>query len=252
MTAELDGLFNRNTAANGLAIIVSHSGDTVPLPGVEADRILAQTTFQALGFAVLSRINSSSLEIDYVVKAVSQLQSDDFLSRCKCIVFVYAGHGGEETIGETINDSLPIWKAIITPLCSVEHSPQLSRIPKLFFFDCCRGGRVDAGLTLQVGRASDREKPSFKVIPSLGNYLIGFSTLRSMIALDSIDRTNVQSAGSIWMKKLMKRLRTSQDTVCNILTEVTRDVIIAMEDQEHIQQTVVISTLREHVHLLSG
>lgn len=247
----LDEAFRSVEKPEGLAIIVAHSGVKDELKGVHVDYDLAKNTFEKLKFATLCLKNEPTVSVGAAVKVVGMY--DAFPKSLKHVVFVYSGHGGDDTITDG-NEPLLISKHIVAPLCSLNNiiSMELKHIPKLFFFDCCRGDSKDPGISLK-GKPSDETSQPIKldVVPTCGNYFIAYSTMRTMAAMDGINKNS--ATGSTWINVLMKALTESRETIANILVNVTWGVINEMgkkrEAFKHIQQTVVISTLRQHVYL---
>ncbi len=82
------------------------------------------------------------------------------------MVFYFVGHGGKDFI-QVKDGTIDINKNILD-LFQPSNNPTICNIPKLFFFDCCRGCGDD-GLVEVPPQAME-------VHPSKGNMLVAYST----------------------------------------------------------------------------
>lgn len=248
MWSALSELVTSKPAANGLAIIIANGyscrADHDTLTGTSQDLIAARDAFEELKFATLPILNASSKEIIEVVQAAS---SYTYPECYKTLAFVFSGHGDAKCI-YAHDSKVPVQKHVFDPLMP-KTSTHLANIPKLFFFDACRGDAVDQGVAVPITL-----KPSGPVArggrtPSVGNYLLAYSTMPTMKAFEQ------PMTGGYWMQQLAKELRSDNNidrSLTDILYIVNDRVLTEMERDkcENIQQPVLESTLRQNIHLL--
>ncbi len=105
-------------------------------PGTYHEMVRFRNIFYQLGFKVILKKNLDAkdiyLELLKTSKSIELSNYDSFL-------FMSISHGTEN--GEIIGfDGLPIKIELLTELFNNEECPQLKGQPRMFFFNCCRGG----------------------------------------------------------------------------------------------------------------
>ena len=244
MERVLDELVKSKPSANGLAIIIGNEISCKPehnerLSGTIKDLEAARDAFESLKFTTVPIRNASAREIIDIVQAASNYS---FPSCYKRLAFVFSGHGDETCIyahDSRINLQTYIFDPWM-PMCS----PHLADIPKLFFFDACRGDDVDRGVIITLHASG--AVPKGGRTPSVGNYLLAYATMPRMKAFENPD------AGGYWMQHLTKELQRDENidkSLNEILTIVTDKVLTEMERARlcNIQQPVIESTLRKSI-----
>ena len=166
----LDDLVSANPTANGLAIIVANEGscrpDHSPLSGTVNDLYAITKAFESLRFATLPLRNASGQQIIEVVQTTSVCLYPESYKR---LAFVFSGHGEEGCI-YSHDMEIKLWECIFDPWMP-KRAPHLAGIPKLFFFDACRGSGVDP--SVRVMQYYDSNGPGPKGTATIGNYLNG-------------------------------------------------------------------------------
>ena len=236
----VSGVVLRKPIANGLAIIVanvrSFKEEHDDLPGAEKDHGAMLHTFNELQFATVSILNRPKCDITSAVEAAATLKYPPHYKR---IAFVFSGHGDGDYI-YTYEDSIDLQYDIYRPLMPGV-SPHLAEIPKLFFIDACRGAGMDRGVRIPDGELVSRGGRA----PSLGNYLLAYSTLPRMKAFE-------KPSGGYWSQHLANQLLVSEKSVVDVLTEVNGKMLDEFEqrDLRFLQQPHLDSTLRQPFSLL--
>ena len=242
--------------ATGLAIIVGCPGQKEPLKGVLRDCDRAITTFENLDFAVLLIRAANQKRIRNVIENVSK--RIPYPESYKRVVFLFSGHGKQWKIITNDEKELNIMDDIVEPLVNVSKvkSPKLQLIPKLFFIDACRGGEHDPGISVprldpSLSDTAAEPNPDRQFIPLRGNYLLAYATMPGAVAVDAI---------SNWTQLLLTELSRQRDiriSLNDILTMVSAELANIRHNVKrdsgapvpHIQQSMVISTLRELIYL---
>ena len=158
---------------------------------------------------------------------------------CQRFVLSFSGHGGngfiysEDEKRVKIND---IVSAFTPPNCN----DCLAVIPRLFFFDTCRGDLRDSGHTPRGGDERWQSK-----IPSAGDMLVAYATTEGYKAFEGDD-------GGFWSNILAKKLVSSNDSIYDVLTEVNRALInkIRIMHGPDFQQPELLGRLNTTVRLL--
>lgn len=245
MERVLDELVKSKPLANGLAIIIGNAISCKPghneiLSGTIKDLEAARDAFESLKFTTIPIRNASAREIIDVVLAASRYTYPSCYRR---LAFVFSGHGDETCIYAHDSD-INLQQCIFSPWMPWL-SPHLADIPKLFFFDACRGDDVDHGvaITLRLSGAV----PKGGRAPSVGNYLLAFATMPTMKAYEK------PHAGGYWMQHLTTELQSNANidkSFIDILTIVTDKLLAEMERDQlpNMQQPVIESTLRKTIH----
>lgn len=245
---------NDASSRRGLAVVVACPGRLDDfLDGVIIDYESVISAFESkLSFAVLPLLRANKSEVKKVVKYIA---SSSLPKSCKALVFIFSGHGYSKYVCAQDKD-LKIYKNIVLPLTAAEDK-FAAQLPKLFFFDTCRGGKEDRGVPIKRTTNNERDDVtelyiSAPFLPTHGNYLIGYSTKRRFAALAT-------SKGSYWLQCLTRELcapENSKLTITDILTVVNAKVVAKTANDgnttnpadRHIQQPVIVSTLCQHLY----
>lgn len=210
--------------ACGVAVTITndyHQTDALSrLDGTTTDGDKMEKAFEFFGFLCIRAKNLLAKDIKELIETVTSCEA---LANCKCIAFVFSGHGMEEAIlGE--DDSID--SAIVTIVDDIiqpfVNASTIAKVPKLFFIDACRGSegvqftsKGKASGTRRLG-SSKGEQDSGST-PSAGNYIIGYAT---MTGYKSYLRGDNEE-GSVWMPLLADELQRKKDRdVLNVLQDV--------------------------------
>ncbi|XP_011300505.1 caspase-2 [Fopius arisanus] len=142
----------------------------------ETDHKNLQELFEQMGFQVIPKWDLSAGAIKREVCAFSQMPEHRKMDSCFVIV---CGHGDQSAKGESVikgtddtendNPEHHISQADIINYFSVENCPGLSRKPKIFIFQCCRGESSQLAVTDRgenTVRCNDKVKSDVKDTPS--------------------------------------------------------------------------------------
>ena len=216
---KLENLGQLSEDACGVAVTITnnyHQSDIVSrLDGTATDGDKMEKAFEFFGFVCIRARNLLAKEINELVETVTSCEA---LVNCKCIAFVFSGHGSEGAVlGEddsVISAMVEIDEGIILPFVNAS---TLAKASKLFFIDACRGG---GGVSFGKGTAAGTSKgdqDSNSAPSAAGNYIIGYATMtgyKSYLRSDSEE-------GSIWMPLLADELQRNPDRdVLNVLQDV--------------------------------
>ena len=232
---------SENRTAKGLALIVankfgSHKSQN-PLLGVKHDYSKMTHTFGKLKFALFGMEDISKDGLLAVIHEV--VTSKNYPPSYRRIVFIYAGHGVEYHIC-THTGNVAI--ATIVDAFQPFNAPHIADIPKLFFFDACRGDlQMRATITARGGGLST------KIGAPFGNLLVAFSTMVPCRAYETAAK------GGTWMTLLLRRLLQSKKSILDILTDVNNELDQMYQDNPEcqLQQPTFESSLRESIYLLA-
>ena len=232
----------------GVAVIIgnSYTRDVMPhsqrqlpaLPnGPMEDTQSMKEAFDYLKFFTMVKHNLTQDELI----SLSRFMANYLLPKsCQRFVLTYSGHGGDGFINSEdekrvkIND---IVEAFTPPNCN----NSLAAIPRLFFFDTCRGSLVDPGWC--IARGGDERWQSR--VPITGNILVAYATTVGYKAFEGID-------GGFWTGILAKKLVSSHDSIYDVLTEVNGELInkIKIMQGPGFQQPELLGRLNTTVRLL--
>ena len=176
---------------------------------------------------------------DELVSLLYLMANYPYPQSCKRFVLTFSGHGGrgfvysEDEKHVNISD---IVAAFAPPNCH----KHLAGIPRVFFFDACRGDKVDGGITTRGGDEKWQSK-----IPSTGDVLVAYATTEGYKALEGVD-------GGFWTSILAKKLVSSPDSIYDVLTEVNRELIEKIQGIQGLtfQQPELLGRLNTTVHFL--
>ena len=229
----------------GLAVIIGNSyiregihrhKKLQPLNGARSDTDKMRGAFDYLKFTTVVRYDLTQEESMSLLKSLAQFR---YPKHCQRFVFTFSGHGGDGFIccedGKTIEISYIVAK--LNPNSS-NHS--LAGIPRLFFFDACRGDLVDHGFVARGGDEEWRSK-----IPSTGDVLVAYATTEGYKAFEKF-------GGGLWTNILATKLVTSTRSIYDVLTEVNGELIAQMvaEKAPGLQQPELLGKLNDIICLL--
>ncbi len=240
----------KNAEACGLAIIVANRYERVsPLNGTHKDAENMEKAFTKLNFAVHLELNISK---DRMEKLADEAAACTYSDIHRCIAFVFSGHGYNEdpTKKDTSHHNFIMaedWQAVSTKVIIQKFYPKkvpkIAKIPKLFFFDACRGGEaMDA---VPVARGGELKPLKY---PPEGNFLVAYSNMPDCKSYELMGR------GGIWMSALAKVLPNSDLPVESVLTQVRERVNALfqkkslegyMQQPESLNRLNVVVKLRE-------
>ena len=251
-------LVRQNPTKRGLAVIVTNDYSTTgtTLEGPQKDGARMRTVFQQLKIATYCKHNVGCSELMQIMNEVSRLGPCP--QTYESISFVFSGHGHEG--GEIcLQDGSKVPVQEIIACLFPERAPNIGRIPKLFFFDACRGSNSTQSVAvprsganverqrLLRGAVKERGGTDLKTIfvPPQGNTLVAYSTYGNHIAMESKE-------GGVWMKTLASKLVQSHESIEAVLTEVREDLLKTYQDPQwtpYMQMPETINTLLKKVYL---
>ena len=212
--------------SSGLAIIISNDYKTTAkletLSGTIKDGEKMNSTFQFLKFETRQGRNVTREELMKMLYKVSQ--SSSLPQSYKCIAFVFSGHGLDANQLYMQDGSLITVQSIVESLLP-KTAPQIGTIPKVFFIDACRGERTLSEEAIVVPRKAGGKvqrrgglDATFHIPPE-GNFLIAYSTMPRYQSYE------LKGEGGLWMTSLAEKLRTSYESIQDILSETNRDLM---------------------------
>lgn len=245
----LERLVSSKPDAIGIALVIANDYRDQPnhlrcLAGPHKDAAKAVSVFESLGTLVYEVLNATAEELRRSCQAVAEF---NYNPKFQWIVVVFSGHGKSD--GEIWGqDGNPIGVQAIVSLFQPECSVQNACIPKIFLFDMCRGEEILESVL--VARGGSIIKP--EVLPKIGNMLIAYSALPNTRAFESKD-------GGIWLSRVLKHISEDENSICEILNDVNKEVNEAYQDPNYkdastgrqaVQQPEQISTLLGNVYFL--
>ena len=208
-----------------------------PLPdGPIEDTEMMKEAFEYLKFFTIVKRDITQ---DELVSLLCSMANYPYPKSCQRFVLTFSGHGdkgfiySEDEKRVKISD---IVAAFVPPNCD----KCLAGIPRLFFFDVCRGSLEDRGILARGGDEKWQSK-----IPSTGNVLVAYATTEGYKALEEASR-------GFWTSILAKKLVSSPDSIYDVLTEVNGELIkrIQVMHDPTFQQPELLGRLNTTVHLL--
>ena len=187
-------------------------------------------TFEYLKFAVVYLEGKENEVVKAYIDVAAQSQHPDTFKR---FIFYFAGHGkkdGSEYIIGTDQKGVKINKEILLKF-QPTNAQQIASMPKLFFFDCCRGSFKDRGTMRAMGKGdgdanmqeSMEDFVETTIRPSLGNSLLACAVMSNFQALAD------QDEGPIWGQKLQEFLRKNK-SIYDVLHGVIEEVMSVYDE----------------------
>ena len=208
-----------------------------PLPyGPIEDTEMMKKAFEYLKFFTIVKRDITQ---DELVSLLCSMANYRYPKSCQRFVLTFSGHGGKGFIYSEDEKCVKI-SDIVAPFASSNCDKCLAGIPRLFFFDACRGDKVDQGIKARGGDEKWQSK-----IPSTGNVLVAYATTEGYKALEGAD-------GGFWTSVLAKKLVSSPDSIYDVLTEVNRELIEKIQGLpgSSFQQPELLGRLNTTVNLL--
>lgn len=250
----VDELVLRSPSKRGLAVIVTNDYSAAPdhletLAGPKKDGNRMKGVFEQLQIATFCKHNIRKRELEVLLTEIARLQ---FPPSYKSISFLFSGHGKGEAVCLQYGGTLCI-QDIINALLP-QRAPNLGNIPKLFFFDACRGSHsmqpvmvARSGRSQQPQSITDRGATDLKTVfvPPEGNTLVAYSNILDYRAMEGSD-------GGVWMKVFASQLIESRASIETVLTEVRQKLQQKYQDSQwhqYMQLPETISRLLEPVYL---
>ena len=238
---------------NGLAVLVgcktSFNRNHKRLGGVEQDLKSLKDAFSQLLFTTLPLFDPTADHVKKVIKTVCNLQKCGIRqpNSWKRVIVTFSGHG-DKTHLYTKDAKIKLHSDIMDPLIDCKENLMVG-IAKLFFIDACRGCSQDYGIDLSDlhYRGEQTFVPRGERVPTKGNYLVAYSTLLGMEALESAER------GGCWMQLLSKMLlhpSMVEKSVTEVLMEVNGKLLKWLNATDiALQQPELTSTINEPILL---
>ena len=166
---------------------------------------IEETFAKTFGFACFRKYNATSSETKAVLKAVGN-SNYPATRHYKCITVAFSGHGtAKDAVVANDGKNVDIYEHFLGPL----QKGQLNNVPKLFFFDACRG-------SLDMKRLRWQKSPG----PEEGGYVLAYATMDGYLAYAGRGQSK-------WMPKVAQKLRdlpqngakTVQDVVGKVIKE---------------------------------
>ena len=241
-------LVRQNPTKRGLAVIITNdyvsSSSQKTLSGTKKDGDRMQRAFNTLNITTYWKQNVACDALRKILREVAQLTPSKTYGS---ISFVFAGHGtdtgevymqdgGKMYIQEIIDSLLPA------------RAPYIGNIPKLFFFDACRGSNpIKPVMVPSSGQRVERDvlcRGTKTVhVPPNGNVLVAYSTITNFRSFER------DKEGGVWMKALAEKLTTSKESIEVVLTEVRADLHATYLSAQWKDYMQTINTLLRKVYL---
>ena len=243
-------VIRNNPQASGFAIIISNDYASYPkletLRGTAKDAEKIHSTFQVLNIATHSVRNVRKPDLTALLSEAAECKY--YPEHSKCIAFVFSGHGYDGNHIYMQDGNLMKIEDIVRPFLPGS-APMIGNIPKLFLIDACRGDQqLQAAVIPRAGGGKLRKGGTDVTlqVPAEGNFLVAHSTMPGFQSYE------LKGEGGIWMAAVAKKLRTSQESVEDVLTEVNEELMEKYQTPEWrhcMQQPEKVSRLNRRVYL---
>ena len=162
-----------------------------------------EKVFNNLEFSTEFMEDASIADIKDIVKIATEVKYPENYK----FVFYSVGHGSHDNGKEYINvaNGGRIYiEEDVTDKFQPDEATGIHEMPKLFFFDNCRGGKRDTGIEIPATESPATTKPK---MPGKGNMLVAYSTHpgfeAAILRIDGISKHR-------WSEFLMKQLPLDQ------------------------------------------
>ena len=218
-SSEVEQMIADHPAANGLVVVLTNDYNDPsilrvklnPLKECHEDGVEMKKTFSDnFRFACLWKKNSTAIEI---IRVIAQMSRCEYPPCYKCLAVVFSGHGEENVLFGSDGKKISIEEELIGPLQPSE-LPNMRTTPKLFFIDACRGKMTMIPAVKSKGSPEGIEK---------GGYFIAYSTTLGY-------RSYTRGEKSKWMPMVAQRLRSSDQSVQDIVAEIASELREDMTD----------------------
>ena len=207
---------NAGPEAIGLVVIITNDYSSCPglprLSGAHLDGIAISDAFRQLKFAVYWIKNATRHSLENVMWDLQNLELFS-MRKCRCIIFIFAGHVSEgDNLIMQDGSQFQIIKDIICPLS--KNSNEIKLVQKIFLIDACRGKGV-AQTSFVPGGASQR-----------GGSLIGIEEVAQEDGFMLVYSTHEAYENRLWLSTMARLLRDKQHlcSVDNLLTAISKEL----------------------------
>ena len=245
----LHELVQQRSDALGLAIVLSNDysccKEVSTLKGTEADGRAMEKACEQLGFAVHRQHNDVTQA--RVVSLLEEANKMEYPTSYKRLIFVFCGHGEEGGIIVTSEQK----KILTAEIISTLSQDKLKTMPRLFFFDVCRGKENDTGIILPVPRGGNTMR-TVRVPKAESNYLVAYSTINGYRSFE-LPKESGYKEGGIWMQHVAAKLASANMSISDLLTSVNgemRELFDKHKEMEYVQQPEMILRLNDTVNLV--
>ena len=247
----LHELVQQRSDALGLAIVLSNDYSScedvklTTLKGTEADGRAMERACEQLGFAVYRQHNNVTQA--RVVSLLEEANKMEYPTSYKRLIFVFCGHGEEG--GKIVTSEQR--KVLIVDIISMLSQDKLKRMPRLFFFDVCRGEKIDKGIVVPVSR-SGNAMSTVRVSEAECNYLVAFSTINGYRSFE-LPKESGYKEGGIWMQHVAAKLASANMSISDLLISVNgelRELFDKHKEMEYVQQPEMTLRLNDTVNLV--
>ena len=208
-----------------------------PLPNAPMkDTQSMKEAFDYLKFFTMVKHN---LTQDELISLSHLIANYSLPKSCQRFVLTFSGHGGDGFIYSEDEKRIKV-SDIVAAFTPPNCNNSFAGIPRLFFFDTCRGDLHDQGVIARGGDEKWKSK-----IPSTGDILVAYATTTGYKAFEGTD-------GGFWTSILAKKLVSSSKSIYDILTEVNGELISKIRAMEGpaFQQPELVGRLNAIINLL--
>lgn len=210
--------------------------------GTDVDAEALKNTFRSLGFKVMSYKDCTARMI---TKTLNKLSKKDH-SKSDCFVCCMLTHGRDDILycKQGVIAVHDVFRPFLANVC-----PTLVGKPKIFFFQACRGDRLDRGVPV-VADTIDSSSEVFK-LPSQADFVTCYGTTPGYLSWRN------EGCGSWFIQALCKTLNehAPQMDLLSMMTVVSRRVAYDFESYDSQnkdlcgmkQVPVIVSTLTRQI-----
>lgn len=242
MQSSLRNSVKANPKALGIAIVVS-VGDYSQtklknLHGTSMDAAKMENTCNFLKLAVCREHDMDSSSIVALLEEAGKMSYPSSYNR---LLFAFSGHGDKD--GQLIMRDGNAIK--INDIISTLSTGKLLKMPRLFFFDACRGTRDDPGRIVPKGGSPTEV---IRISEEHTNILVAYATLEGYRSYEEADK------GGMWMSLVADKLREDENkSVADVLVSVNEEMTKRLQNTgkyHFFQQPEMTLRLNENVFLL--
>ena len=179
-----------------------------------------------------------------------------FAEQYDCFALLMMSHGSEEGIHGT--DSLPHKLEKIMEMFKGDKCKSLRGKPKLFFFQSCRGKKIDRGLSIysrggDVVHDGDGKKLSKKVVyrvPTDSDILMVCATTEGRFANRTLEIASETVSTASWFLDAMQQIfmcYADKEDVSSMMLRINRHVALLGDENMGMQVPCQFSTLTKRV-----
>ena len=168
------------------------------------------------GLHVCGRNVFSNCTAAQIIRIFEQMGRSEYPPSYKCLAVVFSGHGEENVLFGSDGKIVKIEEEVIGPLQPSE-LPTMRTVPKLFFIDACRGEMT----MIPAVKSKGSPRAGFEK----GGYFVAYSTTRGY-------RSYTCGEKSKWMPKIAHQLRSSDQSVQDIVAEIAKELRKDIKDMQ--------------------